>query len=94
MVFMILGSMLVAWFSRYREYRADEGGARLAGRQNMIDALRALMEVHGMPQMEEVEAHPAVKTLMINSRKKSWANLFATHPPLEDRIRALQARRG
>ena len=45
-VFSILGSMVVFWFSRWREFRADAGGARLAGRQNMIDAFRALQRLH------------------------------------------------
>src|SRR6266446_233924 len=51
----ILGSLVVCWFSRVREFRADAGGARLAGRENMINALRALARLHD-PEVEAAEA--------------------------------------
>jgi heat shock protein HtpX len=87
MVFMIFGSMVVAWFSRYREYRADSGGARLAGRGNMIQALEGLKRT-----FEEVNpsAQPAVQALKISNRSGGVMRLFSTHPPLEERIERLK----
>lgn len=86
-VFMILGSIVVAWFSRYREYRADAGGARLAGRANMIQALEGLKKT-----FSEVDpgAQPAVAALKISSRPGGVMRLFSTHPPLEERIERLK----
>jgi heat shock protein HtpX len=85
--FMILGSMVVAWFSRYREYRADAGGARLAGRSNMINALEALRRTY---EFVDPRAQPAVQSLKISSRPGGIMRLFSTHPPLEERIARLQ----
>jgi heat shock protein HtpX len=87
-VFMIIGSMIVAWFSRAREFRADAGGAALAGRGNMIAALRRLQST----KMLVDNAQPELATLKISGAKAML--LFATHPPLEDRIRALESARG
>ncbi|HLK10725.1 MAG TPA: protease HtpX [Candidatus Binatia bacterium] len=88
-VFMILGSMVVAWFSRQREFRADAGGARLAGRQSMIGALTALARnLEAGPPAEP--AHPAFAALAISSSSR-FVRLFATHPPLEERIARLRA---
>jgi heat shock protein HtpX len=85
-VFMVLGSIVVAWFSRWREFRADAGGARLAGRENMVHALEALRrDVDNVPQ-----AAPAVAAFRINDRS-AFARLFASHPPLEERIARLRA---
>lgn len=86
-VFMILGSMVVAWFSRYREFRADKGGARLAGRQNMIQALQSLQR-----NFEEIDpaAQPSIQALKISSRPGGIMRLFSTHPPLEERIERLR----
>lgn len=86
-VFMILGSMVVAAFSRYREYRADAGGARLAGRYNMIRALEALQRNY---ERIDPAAQPAAQTLKISSRPGGILRFFSTHPPLEDRIARLQ----
>jgi heat shock protein HtpX len=85
--FMILGSMVVAWFSRYREYRADSGGARLGGRGNMIQALEGLKRT-----FDEVDssAQPAVQALKISSRPGGIMRLFSTHPPLDERIERLK----
>jgi heat shock protein HtpX len=81
----ILGSMVTAWFSRQREFRADRGGASFAGRDKMIGALRRLAASH-----ELVDTHsPALATLKINGAK-SWMVFFSTHPPLEARIAALE----
>jgi heat shock protein HtpX len=81
----ILGSIIVAWFSRAREFRADAGGAALAGRGNMIAALRRLSDAKQLVDNRE----PALATLKINGGQ-SWLLLTATHPPLEERIRALE----
>ncbi len=87
-VFMLLGAMLVAAFSRYREFRADAGGARLAGRTSMIRALERLKRTY-----EDVDpsAQPAIQTLKINGRPSGLMALFASHPPLDERIARLQA---
>ena len=86
-LFGILASAIVAWFSRQREFRADAGSARLLGTpQPMIAALARLggLETGGLPD--------TVKAFGIDSRS-GIANLFATHPPIEVRIAALQAGR-
>lgn len=80
-----VGMMIVAWFSRAREFRADAGGASLAGRGNMIGALRRLQTTQQLIDNRE----PALATLKI-SGKRGMA-LFSTHPPLEQRIRALES---
>jgi heat shock protein HtpX len=85
---MILGSMVVAWFSRYREYRADAGGAKLSGKQNMINALQALRRMHELNNSLP-ETAPAMQSMKIDGRNKFLA-LFASHPPLEERIARLQ----
>lgn len=81
-VFGILASMVVAWFSRYREFRADAGGAKLSSRQNMIGALQRL-------QQRETESLPEQFAAFGISGGK-LASLFASHPPLEVRIAALR----
>jgi len=83
LVLGILASMLVMWFSRRREFRADAGGAALAGRQKMIGALRALQRSH------EPSALPdQLAAFGINGG--GVMRLFMSHPPLEERIAALQ----
>lgn len=82
-----LATIVVMWFSRYREYRADEGGARYADRQSMIAALESLKRSSGMPD----EMPENLAAFGIGSGKKSGLReLFSSHPPLDDRIRALQ----
>jgi heat shock protein HtpX len=79
----ILASMIVMWFSRWREYRADAGGASLAGRQKMISALRRLQQAsdpHPLP--DEMAA--------FGISGAGLKELFASHPPLEDRIATLE----
>jgi heat shock protein HtpX len=90
-VFSILGSIVVCWFSRQREFRADAGGARLAGRQTMINALRALGHLHE-PELAAAEAHraQAFQSLKISGQPGGWMALFATHPPIEERIARLE----
>ena len=85
LVLGILGSLVVNWFSRYREFRADHGGATLAGRERMIGALRRLAASHELVDTQ----HQALATMKINGGR-SWATLFSTHPPLEERIAALE----
>jgi heat shock protein HtpX len=83
----ILASIIVFWFSRRREFRADAGGARLAGTPNMIAALERLKAASGAP-----ETMPdALRAFGIRGgRKSGFLQLFASHPPLEDRIEALR----
>jgi heat shock protein HtpX len=83
----ILGMMIVAWFSRAREFRADAGAASLAGREKMIAALRRLQTTTRLIDTAE----PELATLKINNRRAMM--LFATHPPLEARIQALETMR-
>lgn len=85
----ILASFIVMWFSRRREYRADEMGAKLAGTQNMINALAALKPASQQPD----NTPAAMKAFAISSGQSqgfSFANLMRTHPTLDDRIAALQ----
>ncbi|HET9237326.1 MAG TPA: protease HtpX [Oligoflexus sp.] len=84
--FGILGSMIVAWFSRYREFRADAGGAKLAGRNKMIRALQRLKANAELPE----EGAPAMAAFKISSKKGGWLHLFSTHPSLDVRIARLQ----
>ncbi|HOC57348.1 MAG TPA: protease HtpX [Verrucomicrobiota bacterium] len=89
-VLSILGSFVVCWFSRWREFRADAGGARLAGRESMIDALRALQRLHD-PELAAAEAKHAqsFQSLKISGRRGGFMALLSTHPPLEQRIARL-----
>ncbi len=83
----ILAMMIVMWFSRFREFRADAAGARLAGRENMIAALERLRVGSEMP-----DAMPAsMQAFGINQGiRQGFQALYASHPPLEDRIAALK----
>lgn len=88
-VFMILGSIPIAAFSRFREFRADRGSAEIAGRKNMIDALKKLSSLQSI--QDEKKQVPAFQSMKItSSKKKSLLSLFATHPPLEERIARLE----
>ena len=81
----ILGSMITAWFSRHREFRADRGGATLAGRERMLAALRRLASQHELVD----NSQQSLATLKING-VRGWMALLSTHPPLEVRIAALE----
>ena len=83
MIFGILASIIVMWFSRQREFRADAGSAKLAGRDKMIAALERLRQGHE-PQLEGT-----MMAFGING-KRSMSELFMSHPPLEKRIEALR----
>lgn len=83
----ILASAVVMWFSRRREFRADVAGAQLAGRNNMINALEALRRSQGAASMPESMAAFGISP----SARSGMARLFASHPPLDERIRALKS---
>lgn len=89
LVLGILASMIVMWFSRYREYRADAAGAQLAGSNSMIAALQRLKVEQGLPddlpgELTAFGIRPGGRT--------GLAALFSSHPPLDDRILALSNR--
>ncbi|MEY4213762.1 MAG: protease HtpX [Burkholderiaceae bacterium] len=82
----VLAAMVVAWFSRQREYRADSGAAQYMGqRQSMINALARL------GNLDPGELPKTVQNMGISSRPSGIMALFSSHPPIEERIRALQA---
>lgn len=85
----ILASMVVMWFSRQREFRADAGGAMLAGQQKMIGALQALQRAHEPQDLPGEFAAFGISGGIGAGVKK----LFMSHPPLEERIAALRAGR-
>lgn len=84
----ILGSLVVFWFSRQREFRADAGSATLVGREKMIAALEHLRSYKSLASVGEV--HQSLQTMKIAGSPKGWMGLFMTHPPLEARIEALR----
>lgn len=85
MVLGLLASIIVMWFSRQREFRADRGGASLAGRQKMIAALERLQRVHSEPLPDKMAAFG-----ISGAGGGGLKRLFMTHPPLEERIAALK----
>jgi heat shock protein HtpX len=86
-VFSVLGMMVVAWFSRAREFRADAGAAVLSTRGNMIAALQRLQANQGLVD----QSQPQLATMKINGRRPTGLRMLrSTHPPLEERIAALQ----
>ena len=93
MVLGVFGFMVVAWFSRYREFRADHGGAAFAGRGKMIAALQALNRLHGRRDTVQ-DDRPSLATLKISGKQGGFMALMSTHPPLEERIARLQAQEG
>jgi len=83
----ILASMIVMWFSRRREFRADAGGAKLAGARNMIDALHGLKRVHVPRALPK-----SMQAFGINgARVAGLRKLFMSHPPIDERIAALES---
>jgi heat shock protein HtpX len=86
MVFGILASIIVFWFSRQREFRADAGAAGIAGREKMIAALEALRRGAGAPHLPDQMAAFGISGSVGGGLKR----LFMTHPPLEERIEALR----
>jgi heat shock protein HtpX len=88
LVLGLFASMIVMWFSRWREYRADAAGAHLAGTGAMIGALQRLRQEQGMPQ----ELPGELTAFGISEQlRQGVGNLLRSHPPLDERIRALQA---
>ncbi|HEX3914726.1 MAG TPA: protease HtpX [Steroidobacteraceae bacterium] len=81
----ILASVIVCWYSRRREFRADRGGAELAGNGNMIDALEVLKRSQGEPMPQQLQAF-GINT----GRSDGILRLFMSHPPLDERIAALK----
>lgn len=84
--FSVLGSIVVAYFSRMREFRADAGGATLAGKANMISALQALQREFG-----KVKDDRGAELATLKISNSGMMALFSTHPPLEERIKVLQS---
>lgn len=85
-VLSILGAIVVAFFSRQREFRADAGGARFAGREKMISALKGLQGTLNRIDND----HPSLATLKISGKPSGFVALFSTHPPLTERIQRLE----
>lgn len=81
----ILASIIVMWFSREREFRADAGGAKLAGRQKMIAALERLKQ-----QYEPSHLPDKIAAFGISGKQSQISRLFMSHPPLDERIAALR----
>ena len=87
-VFGLLTLPVVAWFSRHREFRADAGGAKLAGKEKMIAALQALDDKFSVDRLDN--SQPAMKAMKISG--KGMIELLLTHPPIPKRIAALKGR--
>ena len=86
-IFSILASPLIAWFSRQREYRADRGGALLSGKEKMIGALQTLRQTFDL-QSDKTPSN--VSVLQISNKPSKLLALFSTHPSLENRIQRLK----
>ncbi|MDC9604198.1 protease HtpX [Xenorhabdus griffiniae] len=84
-VFGILASIITMWFSRYREFHADAGSAKLVGREKMIAALQRLKTSY------EPQEEGSMMAFCINGKGKSFSELFLSHPPLDKRIEALRS---
>ncbi|MFT7430827.1 MAG: heat shock protein HtpX [Colwellia sp.] len=85
LILSLLATMIMMWFSRYREFRADEGGASLAGRKNMIAALSKLEQLQKLPQLPTEMSAFAISLSKMNA-------LFSSHPPLAKRIVSLSTK--
>ena len=88
--FSFLGMFVVAKFSRWREFRADAGGARLAGREKMLAALQALERNYASLSEGEKHTSKAINTMKISGKTGGLMALLSTHPPLKERITVLQ----
>lgn len=87
LLFGILATIIVMWFSRYREFRADQGSAHYVGKDKMIAALKGLQRT--IEKAPEDNRAPAFNTMKISDRS-AWLSLFSSHPPLEKRIETLE----
>ncbi len=85
LVLGILASIIVMWFSRQREFKADAGGAGLAGRNSMIAALERLKSAHEQPDLPDKLA-----AFGVSGKSSGISSLFRSHPPLDERIQALR----
>lgn len=86
-IFLLLGSIVVSWFSRHREFRADAGSADIAGRQKMVNALQRLESNYNRVHAES----GALATMKISNKPAGiFGRLFSSHPPLAERIAALE----
>jgi heat shock protein HtpX len=86
----ILGMLVVAAFSRAREFRADNGGASYSSKNDMISALKKLKETI---EIQEENPHSSLATLKISQKPNSFLSLFSTHPDLDKRIENLEKMR-
>jgi heat shock protein HtpX len=84
---MILGTLVIAWYSRMREFRADKGGANYSSRTDMISALKKLKETM---DIQEENPQSSLATLKISQKPNSFLSLFSTHPALDERISSLE----
>lgn len=89
LVLSVLATIIVMWFSRQREFRADQGGAELAGREHMIGALRRLQQAQQPQDLPDQMAAFGIS----GERSGGFKALFLSHPPLEQRIAALESGR-
>lgn len=87
-VFSVLASLVLMWFSRHREYRADEGASKFSGKDKMVSALRRLQ---ALTERTEAFDDGQLATMKIAS-KSSWLSFFSSHPPLEKRIANLESK--
>jgi heat shock protein HtpX len=86
----LLGSIVVCWFSRQREFRADAGSASIGGRGRMVAALEALKRVYGFETADGAQAQTAFNTMKISGKSGGLMALLSTHPSLDERISRLQ----
>ncbi|KPK33439.1 MAG: protease HtpX [Chlamydiae bacterium SM23_39] len=93
-IFMVFGIMVISFFSRKREYKADKGGSILSGKEKMIKALQALKSFQKIKENEKmvVKNKEVFQSLKISNptKKKLFSLIFATHPPLDARIEKLR----
>ena len=92
---MVFGSIIVNYFSRAREFRADAGGARYSSPEKMTAALNRLQLVYGAntaPVQGEDKPSTTINTLKISGKSSGFSRIFMSHPPLEERIAALKNR--
>lgn len=94
MVLTLLGSIVVCYFSRHREFRADAGGSKLSSSEKMAAALLKLQSLHtlALPQ-PETKGGDSLAAMKISGKQSGFLSLFSTHPPIEERIEAVKNRK-
>lgn len=90
MIFTLLGSIVVCYFSRRREFRADAGGSKYSSSDKMGAALIKLQSLHSIPNLSEEKGNDSLAAMKISGKKSGFLSLFSTHPPIEDRIAAIK----